>query len=121
MKWTAHGENACSGRDAACRLAVALRHGRRAGNGAFAFIGRGRVSCVAPKKHRLRPPKDGIPTIEKPQYTSAAEADKWLLPEVVVFGIEYAGLVAAYPQWILAWHEIANEMVGDENPSPTVL
>lgn len=65
------------------------------------------------------PPKDGIPAIEKPQYTSAAEADKWLLPEDVVFGIEYAGLVAAYPQRILVWHEIANEMVGDEKISIT--
>ena len=65
------------------------------------------------------PPKDGIPAIDKPQYTSAAEADKWLLPEDVVFGIEYQGFVAAFPQRILVWHEIANETIGNEKISVT--
>lgn len=65
------------------------------------------------------PPKDGIPAIDKPQYTSAAEADKWLVPDDVVFGIDYAGLVAAYPQRILVWHEIANDTVGNERISIT--
>lgn len=65
------------------------------------------------------PPKDGIPAIDKPRYTNAAEADKWLLPEDVVLGIDYQGLVAAYPQRILVWHEIANETIGNEKISIT--
>ncbi|OGA62897.1 MAG: hypothetical protein A3G81_13365 [Betaproteobacteria bacterium RIFCSPLOWO2_12_FULL_65_14] len=65
------------------------------------------------------PPKDGIPAIDKPQYTSAAEADQWLSPEDVVFGVNHAGLVAAYPQRILVWHEIANETLGGEKLSIT--
>lgn len=65
------------------------------------------------------PPKDGIPAIDKPQYQSVAEADHWLLPEDVVFGVDYAGLVAAYPQRILVWHEIANETAGGEKISIT--
>jgi hypothetical protein len=65
------------------------------------------------------PPKDGIPAIEKPQYTSAAEADKWLVPEDVVFGVDYGGLIAAYPQRILVWHEIANETLEAEKISVT--
>ncbi len=65
------------------------------------------------------PPKDGIPAIEKPQYTSAAEADKWLLPGDVVFGVDHAGLIAAYPQRILVWHEIVNESLGAETLSIT--
>jgi len=65
------------------------------------------------------PPKDGIPAIDKPQYTSAAEADRWLLPEDVVFGVNHGGLVAAYPQRILVWHEITNETVGGEKISIT--
>jgi hypothetical protein len=65
------------------------------------------------------PPKDGIPAIDRPQYSSAAEADKWLLPEDIVFGVGYASLVAAYPQRILVWHEIANETVGNEKISIT--
>ncbi|MGQ0752113.1 MAG: DUF3179 domain-containing protein [Betaproteobacteria bacterium] len=65
------------------------------------------------------PPKDGIPAIEKPHYTSAVEADKWLLPEDVVFGVDRGGVIAAYPQRILVWHEIVNETVGGENVSIT--
>jgi hypothetical protein len=60
------------------------------------------------------PPKDGIPSIDKPKYTSAAEADEWLVAADVVFGVERAGLVAAYPQRILVWHEIVNETIGGE-------
>lgn len=65
------------------------------------------------------PPKDGIPAIDRPQYTSAPEADRWLLPEDIVFGVNYKGRVAAYPQRILAWHEIANDSVGGEKISIT--
>jgi hypothetical protein len=65
------------------------------------------------------PPKDGIPAIEKPQYTSAAEADRWLAPDDVIFGVDHAGLLAAYPQRILVWHEIANETLGGERISIT--
>jgi hypothetical protein len=65
------------------------------------------------------PPKDGIPAIDKPQYTSAADADQWLLPDDIVFGVDYAGLIAAYPQRILVWHEIANETVAGERLSIT--
>lgn len=59
------------------------------------------------------PPKDGIPAIEEPRYTSATDADEWLLADDVVFGIEYNGFIAAYPQRIMVWHEIANESVGE--------
>jgi hypothetical protein len=65
------------------------------------------------------PPKDGIPAVEKPQYTSAAEADEWLVPEDIVFGVDYEGFVAAYPQRILVWHEIANETIEGEKISIT--
>lgn len=65
------------------------------------------------------PPKDGIPSIDRPQYTSAPEADQWLVPEDIVFGVNYKGLVAAYPQRILVWHEIANDGVGNEKISIT--
>ncbi|MBI2012025.1 DUF3179 domain-containing protein [Candidatus Daviesbacteria bacterium] len=63
------------------------------------------------------PPKDGIPAIDKPQYTTAAEADSWLLPNDVVFGIDYQGFVAAYPQRILVWHEILNDQINRQKVS----
>lgn len=65
------------------------------------------------------PPKDGIPAVDRPQYTSAGEADKWLVSEDIVFGVDYKGLVAAYPQRILVWHEIANDTIGHEKISVT--
>lgn len=65
------------------------------------------------------PPKDGIPAIDKPQYTTAPEADKWLLPNDVVLGVVYKDFVAVYPQRILVLHEIANDVVDGEKISIT--
>jgi hypothetical protein len=65
------------------------------------------------------PPKDGIPSVDKPKYTTAREADEWLLPEDVVFGLQQDGFVAAYPQRILVWHEIVNERVAGRPVSIT--
>lgn len=61
------------------------------------------------------PPKDGIPSVDRPEYSTAEEANRWLLPNDIVFGVEYKGFVAAYPQRILVWHEIANETINDES------
>ncbi len=65
------------------------------------------------------PPKDGIPSVDGPKYTSTVEADEWLLPNDVVFGIEYEGFIAAYPQRILVWHEIVNENIGGQKVTVT--
>lgn len=65
------------------------------------------------------PPKDGIPPIERPKYVSAAEADKFLQRDDVVFGLDYRGEVKAFPQIILVWHEIVNEEVAGEKLSVT--
>ena len=63
------------------------------------------------------PPKDGIPAIDKPRYVTAEEAE--LAPDDLVFGIDYKGVVKAYPQNILYWHEIVNEEIGGEPVSIT--
>ncbi len=63
------------------------------------------------------PPKDGIPSIDNPKYLSADEAN--LTDKDKVFGINYLGFVAAYPQDILYWHEIVNENVQGEKISIT--
>lgn len=65
------------------------------------------------------PPKDGIPPIDNPQYTSAEEAEQWLAEDAVVFGVDYNGVVKAYPQIILVWHEIVNEQMGGEKVTIT--
>lgn len=65
------------------------------------------------------PPKDGIPAIDNPQFISAAEADKWLDANDVVFGVVHNEIVKAYPQKILVWHEIVNDELAGEKVSVT--
>ena len=47
------------------------------------------------------PPKDGIPSIDTAKYISAAESNKFLQPKDIVFGLDYRGVIKAYPQKIL--------------------
>jgi len=57
------------------------------------------------------PPKDGIPSIDEPQFVGADEAE-FLAPGDVVFGVVRDGTATAYPQRILAHHEIVNDTLG---------
>ncbi len=65
------------------------------------------------------PPKDGIPPIDRPKYVPAGEASKFLQAQDIVFGLEHRGVVKAYPQKVLVWHEIVNEEVDGEKLSVT--
>ncbi len=65
------------------------------------------------------PGKDGIPSIDAPVFLSREEADEFLRPTNVVFGIEVDGDVRAYPQRILVWHEICNDVFGDRRIAVT--
>ena len=65
------------------------------------------------------PPKDGIPSIDEPSFVSAGEAGDLLAPGDPVFGLATADGVKAYPQSILVWHEICNDVVGDTPVSVT--
>jgi hypothetical protein len=56
------------------------------------------------------PGKDGIPAIDRPRFVRAADAG-FLTPDEPVFGLDYRGEVRAYPQLILVWHEIVNDVV----------
>ncbi len=58
------------------------------------------------------PPKDGIPAIDAPQFWSADEADRFLDGGEVIFGLVENGIARAYPQRILVWHEIVNDVIG---------
>ncbi len=55
--------------------------------------------------------KDGIPSIDRPNFVSRMEAEGFLTPDDVVFGLNYRGAVRAYPQRILVWHEIVNDSI----------
>ncbi|MCB1549717.1 MAG: DUF3179 domain-containing protein [Hyphomicrobiaceae bacterium] len=57
------------------------------------------------------PPKDGIPSIDKPLFKPVTEVSG-LAPVDPVIGLEIAGDARAYPLRILIWHEIVNDVVG---------
>lgn len=59
------------------------------------------------------PGKDGIPSVDSPQFSEASAAS-YLLDEDLVVGYAVGDDVRAYPHPILDWHEIVNDEVGGE-------
>ena len=66
--------------------------------------------------HEIIPvlPRDGIRSIDEPNFDSVLEADAWLDPNEPVISFEFNGEARAYPLQILTWHEIVNDVVGGE-------
>ena len=60
------------------------------------------------------PPRDGIPSIDEPQFISIAEAEEWLADVEPVIALEINGDARAYPIQVITWHEIVNDTVGGE-------
>lgn len=60
------------------------------------------------------PPKDGIPSIDIPQYVSVEEADEWIADNELVLALIYGGVKRVYPLQILVWHEIVNDWIGSD-------
>jgi hypothetical protein len=59
------------------------------------------------------PSRDGIPAIDKPDFTTVAEAERnGLADREAVIAVAINGDVRAYPLRILMWHEIVNDTVG---------
>jgi hypothetical protein len=58
------------------------------------------------------PGKDGIPSIDDPQFVSTQEAAEFLDEREPVIALEIGGEARAYPLQILIWHEIVNDTVG---------
>ena len=58
------------------------------------------------------PPRDGIPPIDEPVFTTFDDADGWLDAKEPVIALEIDGDARAYPLQILTWHEIVNDQVG---------
>ena len=52
--------------------------------------------------------KDSPPSIDAPQFDLFQQANVWLLPDDVVFGVVDGTTAYAFPQRILAWHQVAN-------------
>lgn len=63
------------------------------------------------------PPKDGIPSIDRPKFNTAETTPYGSDAEVI--GLVINGEAVAYPIGILNWHEIVNDTVGGQNISVT--
>ncbi len=57
-------------------------------------------------------PRDGIPPIDHPRFTSIADADGWLEDLEPVIVLELNGEARAYPLQIMTFHEIVNDTLG---------
>lgn len=55
------------------------------------------------------PPRDGIPSIDKPQFVSTDSAGEWLADNEPVIALTVDGVSRAYPLQILMYHEIVND------------
>lgn len=78
------------------------------------------ANSIIPVKQILSggPPRDGIPSIDKPKFIEANKAD-YLKPEDRIIGITVDGEARAYPIRILNWHEIVNDKVNGKSVAVT--
>jgi len=60
------------------------------------------------------PPRDGIPSIDRPKFLAADDAD-FLEGDDRILGVTLDGEARAYPIAILNWHEIVNDRIGDQH------
>lgn len=58
------------------------------------------------------PPKDGIPSIDNPKFMTTSEAS-FVSDDELVIGLRLNGETKAYPLFILVWHEIVNDKLGN--------
>lgn len=64
------------------------------------------------------PPKDGIPSIDNPQFIKAQDA-QFVSDDEFVIGLDINGESKAYPLFILVWHEIVNDRFGNTSVAVT--
>ena len=65
------------------------------------------------------PPKDGIPSVDNPEFESIAAGDEWLEEVDPVILYSHGDVSRAYPLSILIWHEIVNDEVDGQPVSIT--
>ncbi len=65
------------------------------------------------------PGKDGIPSIDNPQFISIAEAQRVEEGQTEGLAVSINGESRFYPYTVLVWHEIVNDTVGGKNVSVT--
>lgn len=56
-------------------------------------------------------PYDAIPSIDRPEFTDAQTAERFMRDEEMVIGVAIAGEARAYSAWHLDRHEIVNDSI----------
>jgi hypothetical protein len=64
------------------------------------------------------PGRDGIPSVDNPQFTNVNDAP-YLQDDDLVIGIKIGGTIRAYPHPILDWHEIVNDDISGQKTAIT--
>jgi hypothetical protein len=64
------------------------------------------------------PGRDGIPSVDDPQFTNVNDAS-YLQDNDLVVGIKIGGTIKAYPHPILDWHEIVNDDIAGQKTAIT--
>ncbi len=59
------------------------------------------------------PGKDGIPSLTTPSFVDNATADAFMLDNDLILAVKVGSEVRGYPHPILDWHEIVNDVMGD--------
>lgn len=60
------------------------------------------------------PGRDGIPSVDQPNFVSVSSAGSFLADDDLVVGIKIGRVIKAYPHIILDWHEIVNDDVSGQ-------
>lgn len=60
------------------------------------------------------PPKDGIPSIDKPRFVSVNETNKYLKDDEPGLALTLNSINRFYPFQILVWHEIVNDTINGQ-------
>jgi len=58
------------------------------------------------------PPKDGIPSVDNPKFAEILDSN-FMSDSDIVIGLGINDETKAYPLFILVWHEIVNDSIGD--------
>ena len=59
--------------------------------------------------------RGGIPELNRPRRAAATSDDAaFLTADELVFGVEHGGAAVAYPERVLGYHELANDVVGGD-------
>ncbi len=59
------------------------------------------------------PPRDGIPSIDRPKFIAVNKVD-YLHDDDIVIGLVRGDTARAYSTRILVWHEIVNDVIGED-------